>query len=142
MREEPRRNVCDVSCVPMLVRVTTAGVLFASAVLFGCMDDESGDDSAERLRTIDVATLLEEMVDFEILARKPVPFFTSAQASSYSRASHEGGDAWFANDDRGHYVRTDTIDGRTEYVLADLEGPGRITRIWSANPARENVTRC
>ena len=34
-----------------------------------------------------------------------------------------------------------TAAGRTEHVLADLKGPGAITRFWSANPDRTNVTR-
>lgn len=91
--------------------------------------------------TIDVQSLLEEMADFENLARKPDPFFKQATASSYSRESHKGGDAWFHNLDRGGYVRTETINGRKEHVLADLEGPGTITRFWSANPTNDNVTR-
>ncbi|UCG86568.1 MAG: DUF2961 domain-containing protein [Gemmatimonadota bacterium] len=125
----------------MIVKVQQVGVLVAIAALSACWGERTGERAAEALTTIGVPTLLEEMVDLENLARRPVPFFRSAQASSYSRASHDGGDAWFANDDRGHYVRTETNDGRTEHVLADLEGPGTITRFWSANPTIENVTR-
>src|SRR5690606_26250618 len=49
------------------------------------------------------------------------------------RASHRADDpeAWFANGDRGHYLRVE--DGR--FVLAEVEGPGAVVRIWSANPA-------
>jgi len=90
---------------------------------------------------ISVGTLLEEMVNFEDLARRPEPFFKQAMASSYDRKSHEGGVAWFDNYDVGQYVRTETNDGRKEHVLADLTGPGAITRFWSANPTSENVTR-
>ena len=50
-------------------------------------------------------------------------------------------DAWFHNLDRGHYVRTEANDGRKEHVLADLKGPGAVTRFWSANPTKTNVTR-
>ena len=92
-------------------------------------------------QTIDVRSLLKEMVDFENLAERPEPFFKEAMASSYSRESHKGGDAWFDNDDVGQYVRTETNDGRKEHVLADLKGPGTITRFWSANPMKENITR-
>lgn len=93
---------------------------------------------------ISVATLLGEMVDLENLAVRPEPFFKQAQASSYDRESHKGKSdaAWFANRDAGQYVRTETTAaGRTEHVLADLKGPGTITRFWSANPDRTNVTR-
>lgn len=108
--------------------------LVVAAALPGCSREQPA-------RAIDVGSLLEEMVDLDNLARRPEPFFTSAMASSYSRDSHQGGEAWFANDDRGHYVRTDTTDGRIEHVLADLTGPGAVTRFWSANPTRENVVR-
>ncbi len=92
-------------------------------------------------RAITVETLLAEMVDLENLAVRPVPFFKQAQASSYSRESHKGGEAWFDNRDVGQYVRTEVTDGRKEHVLADLKGPGAVTRFWSANPDRENITR-
>ena len=94
--------------------------------------------AAER---ITVPNLLQEMVDFENLARRPEPFFKQAMASSYDRKSHQGGDAWFENYDVGQYVRTETNDVRKEHVLADLKGPGVITRFWSANPTNANITR-
>lgn len=75
------------------------------------------------------------MVDLELLAEKPDPFYKEAMASSYSRKSHQGGEAWFDNADLGQYVRTDSAGDHLEHVLADLVGPGAITRIWSANPA-------
>ncbi len=116
------------------------GLLLAAAVVSGCA--RSADETApETAGTIDTASLLAEMADLENLTRQPVPFYTSAQASSYSRRSHEGGEAWFANDDRGYYVRTETRAGRTEHVLADLTGPGTVTRFWSANPGNDNLTR-
>jgi hypothetical protein len=90
---------------------------------------------------VTVESLLREMVDWENLAREPVLYFKQAQASSYSRESRKGGDAWFDNLDRGQYVRVETNDGREENVLADLAGPGTVTRFWSANPDRTNTAR-
>jgi hypothetical protein len=90
---------------------------------------------------VTVKSLLGEMTDFENLARRPRPFFLEATATSTSRESRKGGDAWFDNKDAGQYVRTETNGGRTEHVLADLEGPGTITRFWSANPDRTNLAR-
>ncbi|MBN1420219.1 MAG: DUF2961 domain-containing protein [Planctomycetes bacterium] len=90
---------------------------------------------------IDTKRLLEEMVDLEGLARRPEPSFKQAMASSYSRKSHERGEAWFDNTDVGQYVRTEMKDGRKEHVLADLKGPGAITRFWSANPRERNIAR-
>jgi len=97
--------------------------------------------TAAAAESINVRSLLQEMVDFENLAQRPEPFFKQATASSYDRKSHEGGDAWFANYDVGQYVRTETNEGRKEHVLADLKGPGAISRFWSANPRNMNVTR-
>jgi hypothetical protein len=55
-------------------------------------------------------------------------------ASSYDRTSTtEGLDSWFGNLDFGHYLRVEQNQGRTEHVLADLRGPGVVTRIFSPN---------
>jgi hypothetical protein len=96
--------------------------------------------SQARAVTVNVATLLPQMGDMTWLARRPAPAFTMAQASSYDRNSKQtpegiGGDA-FANGDAGQYLRTETgPEGRKEFVMADLTGPGAVVRVWSANPA-------
>lgn len=74
------------------------------------------------------------MMDLEWLTRLPDPAFLAAQASSYDRRSKPGGDM-FANGDFGQFVREEQIGARKEFVLADLKGPGAVTRIWSANPS-------
>ena len=83
-------------------------------------------------------SLLLEMVDLDTLTRRPDPYYRTAQASSYDRRSTTVADqtteGWFANGDWGKYIRTETNGGRTEYVMADLTGPGAVVRIWSANP--------
>jgi hypothetical protein len=87
---------------------------------------------------VDTNSLLREMVDFENLTRRPAPYYTTAQASSYDRRSttteNQTTEGWFANGDWGKYIRTEQRDGRREYVMADLTGPGAVVRIWSANP--------
>lgn len=84
---------------------------------------------------ITVNTLIPEMTDLGKLAKRPAPYYTTSQASSYDRASKTpGNDAWFANGDAGQFVRVETVDGRKERVMADLKGPGAVVRIWSANP--------
>lgn len=50
-------------------------------------------------------------------------------SSSYDRGSERGD--WYANLDIGNYVE----ENGTERVLLDAEGPGIVTRIWSANPS-------
>jgi hypothetical protein len=98
-------------------------------------------ESAHAADTVSVRSLLEEMVDFDNLAKRPAPFFREAMASSYSRESLKGGDAWFDNNDVGQYIRTEMNEGRKEHVLAELVGPGTVTRFWSANPEDTAMTR-
>lgn len=86
------------------------------------------------LAQVSVGTLLPQMTDLSRLARRPAPFFHTAQASSYDRASKDPETDWFANADAGKFVRTEQVQGRREYVMADLKGPGAVVRIWSANP--------
>jgi hypothetical protein len=50
----------------------------------------------------------------------------SGQFSSYDRTG------WKANRDFGHYLRDSEEEGR---VLAEMDGPGCVFRIWSANPS-------
>ncbi|MCG3130782.1 MAG: hypothetical protein FLDDKLPJ_01555 [Phycisphaerae bacterium] len=81
-------------------------------------------------------SLLREMTDLRALAQYPDPPFTCKQFSSYDRASVRPDDAetWFANGDWGQFIREEKVGERTEYVMADMAGPGAIVRIWSANP--------
>ena len=82
--------------------------------------------------------LLHGTSDLLALARPPVAGERSIRFSSYDRRSDAGPsdpDAWFANGDRGQFLRVEERDGRREHVLVDVEGPGAIVRIWSANPS-------
>lgn len=92
-------------------------------------------------QSVTVSTLLKEMTGLKSLAIRPDPWFKQSQASSYDRKSHEGGESWFANSDVGQYVRAEITDNRKEQVLADLIGPGTISRFWSANPEQTNAVR-
>lgn len=92
-------------------------------------------------QVVTVSSLLSEMTDLKKLSELPDPWFRQAQASSYDRKSHAGGEDWFANYDVGQYVRKEVIEGRQEQVLADLTGPGTISRFWSANPDNTSPVR-
>jgi hypothetical protein len=122
---ESRYRLCSGLCVALLLALAAS----------------LGPACSSAAKPIDVPSLLEEMVDFENLARIPQPFYRQASASSYSRESRRGGDAWFDNRDVGQYIRTETNGGRTEDVLADLKGPGAVTRLWSANPTLDRTVR-
>jgi hypothetical protein len=89
---------------------------------------------------VSVQSLLQEMVDRDRVARYPDPTFESHQSSSYDRHSIAPDQAgWFANQDAGQYVRTETIDGRQEHVLLDAKGSGAVTRIFMG-VSRPNAT--
>ena len=80
---------------------------------------------------VTLETLLLEMTDREAMARYPDPEYSLKQFSSYDRETVAPGDStWFANWDRSMFIRTDTINGRREFVMMDAEGPGAIVRFW------------
>lgn len=112
------------------MRRTTSGGIYATWLALAALTSQAAEP-------ITTESLLNELMDLQAVSRYPDPFFTTGQTSSYDRASKtpDDPDTWFANHDRGHYLRTEEIDGRTEYVMLDVEGPGAIVRIWSANPA-------
>ena len=78
-------------------------------------------------------SLLNEMTNRDALARLPQPAYSCRQASSYERLSKtpEDHDTWMANHDWSHFLRSEEVDGRTEWVMLDQKGPGCIVRIWS-----------
>ena len=76
-------------------------------------------------------SLLTEMVNRDELAKLPKYSYTLGQASSYDRASKSPSQGWFANSDGGGFIRTENINGRSERILMDKQGPGAIVRFWS-----------
>jgi hypothetical protein len=85
---------------------------------------------------ISMSTLLDDMTNLSRMAEFPDPPFVAKQFSSYDRASTTPANpkTWFANNDCGNYLRVEERGGHKEYVMADMPGPGVITRIWSPNP--------
>ncbi|MBN1918519.1 MAG: DUF2961 domain-containing protein [Verrucomicrobia bacterium] len=84
----------------------------------------------------DYTYFLNQLIDLDGLALVQEGV-TCAQASSYDRASRYDAETgeyieWSANSDAGQYIRQDATT--KEGVMAELEGPGCIFRIWSANP--------
>jgi hypothetical protein len=87
-------------------------------------------------------TLLGEMADLARLARRPEPAYRTVQFSSYDRRSRGPEDpGWFENADGfggepipGFLgVLREPRDGKPGlYLLAEVEGPGAISRGWSA----------
>jgi len=84
--------------------------------------------------------LVHRLTDLEYLATVPAPGDNSAQWSSYDRRSRYDAATgkyvnWDANGDGEGIIRK---EGDRE-VLAEMEGPGCIWRIWSATPKNGHV---
>ncbi len=95
-----------------------------------------------RAEPVTLGTLLRELTDPERLTRWPEHPYRLLHASSYDRlAVQPNTPAWFANADWSNYVRTETVDGRTEYVLLDAAGPGAIVRFWTTIMGSGNTLR-
>ncbi len=83
--------------------------------------------------------MLFEMTDLSRLARQAPAGTRLLQFSSYDRASRiEDGEKkdWYANRDIGNYLRPEQTPRGTEWVMAEVPGPGAIVRMWSANAGR------
>jgi len=82
-------------------------------------------------------SLLNEMVDRDVLARWPQPEYQCRQFGSYDKRSKTPDDpaGWFANGDNmesmGVPVKWEPHQGRQECVMLDVDGPGCIVRFWS-----------
>ena len=101
-----------------------------------------GGDSA-----ITTGSLFNEMADMTNLATFPDPAYRMVQFSSYDHRSQlPGGPDWFANSDGfggepipnfEKVLRQPNADGVGEYLVADVEGPGAVVRLWTAAIAGE-----
>ena len=85
-------------------------------------------------QTVTYKDLLRSMVDLKALANPPHREEFCRQASSYDRKTRWDAEKQEivendANGDHGQFLRVEPAG----HVLADLDGPGVITRIWSAN---------
>jgi hypothetical protein len=91
---------------------------------------------------ISMKSLLLEMTNRETLAQFPEREFIVSQFSSYDRAlkitDHY---TWFAKQDNNYYIRTETNNGRREFVMFDSEGPGAFIRFWTTNRPDKRVEK-
>jgi hypothetical protein len=89
---------------------------------------------------LDYVDLIHRLTDLEHLATLPQPGETTKQWSSYDRASKYDEQTgkyvrWDANGDGDGIIRKEG----NQLVLAEMEGPGCIWRIWSAAPKQGHV---
>ena len=116
---------------PRGLNILTAGAYYQPLYI----DDGSLDNY-----DVTIFSLLDEMVSYEAAAL--YPNFICRQQSSYDRRSVTPGVTnWFANDDGGGFIRTETNNGRTEKVLFEDTGAGAITRIWMTTFDRSGTLR-
>jgi hypothetical protein len=81
---------------------------------------------------ITIESMLNEMVDRQAISKFPSPTYRCLQASSYNRESVSPDlPGWFADSDGVSCIRTEEINGTTEWVLMEDDGPGCITRLWA-----------
>ena len=96
-------------------------------------------------QSITMDSLLKEMTSLDWLAVAPGPAYTTRQFSSYDRNSTDPNvlteKNWFANGDRGQYLRKEKGGAGEEFVLMDADGPGVIVRFWSANANEGGIVR-
>lgn len=78
-------------------------------------------------KTLTYADILRQLTDLDRLTRLH-PGFQAGQFSSWDR---NGREVWGANGDAGHYLREEP---NGEAVMMEIDGPGVIYRVWSANP--------
>ncbi|QEH38880.1 hypothetical protein OJF2_74900 [Aquisphaera giovannonii] len=89
---------------------------------------------------ITVESLLRRMADTRWLSSPPAAGERTVQFSSYDRATRlEDGRIVnpFANRDGGHYVRIEGDRDNREYVMAEAQGPGYVSLIWTATQGGE-----
>ncbi|WP_259305066.1 hypothetical protein [Enterococcus asini] len=87
-----------------------------------------------------VSNLLEKMTNLRKLAEVPTVEERSGTFSSYDRSSKYDESTghyidWAANDDGDGIIRQEN----DESVVVELEGPGVIWRVWSAQPQEGNI---
>ncbi len=111
------------------LNVKLHSILIMSMLLVACNFQQNKAINSE---VVTAESLLNEMVDREGLAKLSKHSFKTLQASSYSRKSISNNqEGWFDNADASQFIRVDTIEGRKEHVLMDVDGPGAIVRFWS-----------
>ena len=82
---------------------------------------------------VNISSLLNEMIDRAALATWPVPGYTLKESSSHDRRKTDPSNpvTWHSNADHEQFIRTETNEGRQEWVIMEDQGAGAITRFWT-----------
>ncbi len=97
--------------------------------------------AADASKEVNLQSLLNEMVNRDAVAQWPVPGYTLKEASSHDRRKTDPSnpDTWHSNNDHEQFIRTETNEGRQEWVIMEDRGAGAITRFWT--PLAGNKTK-
>jgi hypothetical protein len=104
-------------------------IIAGFTILTSCSSDE---------KVVSIDSLLNEMIDRDVVTSYPEKDFRLKQESSYNRASVSPEDSvgWFTNhdfnsNDKDHnFIRVEENNGQKEWVLMDHQGAGAIVRTW------------
>lgn len=124
----------------MKIRFSSAAVFALSVFTAGLCRIHTSAVPVTDSKKISYLDLVEKLTDLECLAELPEAGEKCRQWSSYDRASlydEATGKytAWSANGDGSGIIRNES----GLQVLAEMEGPGVIWRIWSARPGQGRV---
>lgn len=108
-------------------RSWTVLALLSSVALSG-----SAASPAHSADQVTFVNMLSDLGNLDNLAQFPAAVVKTGQASATCTTSFSSD--WYCNTDWTQYVRTETNSGRTEQVMADVSGPGAITRLWTVGP--------
>lgn len=120
------------------VRNTRTSWLFALPLVAASSCSPGGGGSPP----VTTGSLYEEMIDLATLSYFPEPAYKTVQFSSYDRRSDlPEGPGWFANSDGFggepipgflEVLREPGPDSIGAYLMARVEGPGALVRLWTA----------
>jgi hypothetical protein len=127
-----RQSLLIVVCLGLSAILSVSEVTSAGFTARLVVSSPSNPEPA-RPQVVSVQSLLEEMVDRDVVARWPAPAYVCKQASSHDRRKKTPADpeGWHSNVDYGQFLRAEVNQGRQEWVIMDDSGPGAVTRFWT-----------
>ncbi len=108
-------------------------LLIALVIITCCTNAQKKSISMSTIQPIvSIQSVLNEMINRDQIARFPSSNYRCLQASSYNRESVSPSlPGWFADSDGIGCIRTEEINGKTEWVLMEDNGPGCVIRMWA-----------
>lgn len=115
----------------MKTQLSVFNRLFCLLLLFSFQTSFS-QQTAAKSEVVSIQSILNEMINRDQIAKFPASNYRCLQASSYNRESVSPNlPGWFADSDGVGCIRTEEINGKTEWVLMEDNGPGCVTRMWA-----------